>query len=107
MQHLKPKIASTTNHPTRFGRLRLVAIFTRISTAVHKNHWAAHGHTAAEIVNERADAARPTVGLTNWQGAQPTKGDAAIAKNYLTTEELEVLNRIVTAYGGRQSSCPV
>ena len=38
------------------------------------------------------------MGPTNWQGAQPTKGEAAIAKNYLTTEELEVLNRIVTAY---------
>jgi hypothetical protein len=68
------------------------------ATVQNKIHWAAHGHTAAEIVNERADAARPNLGLTNWQGAQPTKGEAAIAKNYLTTEELEVLNRIVTAY---------
>ncbi len=68
------------------------------ATVQNKIHWAAHGHTAAEIVNERADAARPNMGLTNWQGAQPTKGEAAIAKNYLTSEELEVLNRIVTAY---------
>ena len=68
------------------------------ATVQNKIHWAAHGHTAAEIVNERADAARPNMGLTNWQGAQPAKGEAAIAKNYLTTEELEVLNRIVTAY---------
>ena len=68
------------------------------ATVQNKIHWAAHGHTAAEIVNERADAARPNMGLTNWQGAQPTKGEAAIAKNYLTTEELETLNRIVTAY---------
>jgi hypothetical protein len=68
------------------------------ATVQNKIHWAAHGHTAAEIVNERADAARPNLGLTNWQGAQPTKGEAAIAKNYLTTEELVVLNRIVTAY---------
>jgi hypothetical protein len=68
------------------------------ATVQNKIHWAAHGHTAAEIVNERADAARPNLGLTNWQGAQPTKGEAVIAKNYLTTEELEVLNRIVTAY---------
>ena len=68
------------------------------ATVQNKIHWAAHGHTAAEVVNERADAARPNMGLTNWQGAQPTKGETAIAKNYLTTEELEVLNRIVTAY---------
>ena len=68
------------------------------ATVQNKIHWAAHGHTAAEIVNERADAARPNMGLTNWQGAQPTRGEAAIAKNYLTTEELGVLNRIVTAY---------
>jgi len=68
------------------------------ATVQNKIHWAAHGHTAAEIVNGRADAARPNMGLTNWQGAQPAKGEAAIAKNYLTTEELEVLNRIVTAY---------
>ena len=68
------------------------------ATVQNKIHWAAHGHTAAEIVNERADAARPNMGLTNWQGAQPSKAEAAIAKNYLTTEELEVLNRIVTAY---------
>jgi len=68
------------------------------ATVQNKIHWAAHGHTAAEIVDERADAARPTMGLTNWQGAQPTRGEAAIAKHYLTPEELEVLNRIVTAY---------
>ena len=68
------------------------------ATVQNKIHWAAHGHTAAEIVNARADAARPNMGLTNWQGAQPSKGEAAIAKNYLTTAELEVLNRIVTAY---------
>ena len=71
---------------------------TFFATVQNKIHWAAHGHTAAEIVNARADAARPNMGLTNWQGAQPTKGEAAIAKNYLTTEELEVLNRVVTAY---------
>ena len=68
------------------------------ATVQNKIHWAAHEHTAAEIVSERADASRPNMGLTNWQGDQPTKGEAAIAKNYLTTEELEVLNRIVTAY---------
>jgi len=68
------------------------------ATVQNKMHWAAHGHTAAEIVHERADAARPNMGLTNWQGANPTRGEAIIAKNYLTSEELEALNRIVNAY---------
>jgi len=68
------------------------------ATVQNKMHWAAHGHTAAEIVHERADAARLNMGLTNWQGANPTKGEAVIAKNYLTSEELEALNRIVNAY---------
>ena len=49
-------------------------------------------------VHDRASAARPNVGLTNWQGVKPTKGEAAIAKNFLTGEELEALNRIVNAY---------
>ncbi len=61
-------------------------------------HWAAHGHTVAEIVHERANAENPNMGLTNCQGAKPTKGEAVIAKNYLASEELEALNRIVTAY---------
>ena len=68
------------------------------ATVQNKIHWAAHGHTTAEVVNERADAAKPNMGLTNWQGAQPSKGEAAIAKNYLSTAELEILNRVVTAY---------
>ena len=68
------------------------------ATVQNKMHWAAHGHTAAEIVHERADAARPSMGLTNWQGIKPTKGETVIAKNYLTSEELEALNRIVNAY---------
>ena len=68
------------------------------ATVQNKMHWAAHGHTAAEIVHARANAARPNMGLTNWQGAKPTKGEAAIAKNYLTEEELEALNRIVNVY---------
>jgi hypothetical protein len=68
------------------------------ATVQNKMHWAAHGHTAAEIVHDRANAARPNMGMTNWQGTRPTKGEAAIAKNYLTGEELEALNRIVNAY---------
>ncbi len=68
------------------------------ATVQNKMHWAAHGHTAAEIVHKRSDAARPNMGLTNWQGTKPSKGEAVIAKNYLTAKELEVLNRIVNAY---------
>jgi len=68
------------------------------ATVQNKMHWAAHGHTAAEIVHNRADAARPNMGLTNWQGAKPTREEAVIAKNYLTAKELEALNRVVNAY---------
>ncbi len=70
-------------------------------TVQNKMHWAAHGHTAAEIVRQRADAARPHMGLTTWKNAPAgpvRKGDVAIAKNYLTKQELESLNLIVSAY---------
>ena len=68
------------------------------STVQNKMHWAAHGHTAAEIVSQRADASLPHMGLTSWTGTRPRQEDAEIAKNYLTAEELDTLNRIVTAY---------
>ena len=68
------------------------------ATVQNKMHWAAHGYTAAEIVHARADASRPNMGMTNWLGEKPRKGEAAIAKNYLTPEELDVLNRIVNLY---------
>jgi hypothetical protein len=64
----------------------------------NKMHWAAHGHTAAEVVAARADAGQPHMGLTSWTGDRPLKGDVGVAKNYLRAEELETLNRIVTAY---------
>ncbi len=71
-------------------------------TIQNKMHWAAHGHTAAEIVVQRADAAKDHMGLTSWanqsKGGPPRTADAVVAKNYLTEEELEALNRIVTAY---------
>jgi len=57
-------------------------------------HWAAHGHTAAEIISERVQAELPNMGLTNWTGIKPRKIDIGIAKNYLNEEELEALNRI-------------
>jgi len=64
----------------------------------NKMHWAAHGHTAAEIVAARADAAKPHMGLTSWSGSKPGPADAEVAKNYLTQVELDALNRIVTIY---------
>lgn len=67
-------------------------------TVQNKMHWAAHGHTAAEIIATRADATKPNMGLTSWTGEVPRKADVAIAKNYLVAEELEALNRIVNAY---------
>jgi hypothetical protein len=68
------------------------------ATVQNKMHWAAHGHTAAEILVQRADSALPHMGLTTWAGDQPRQADAEIAKNYLRAEEIEALNRIVTAY---------
>ena len=64
----------------------------------NKMHWAAHGHTAAELIVERIDADKPNLGLTSWSGREPRKGDLSIAKNYLNEEELDALNRIVMAY---------
>jgi hypothetical protein len=68
------------------------------ATVQNKMHWAAHGQTAAEVIHARADATKPNAGMTNWLGAKPGKTEAIIAKNYLTPEELDALNRIVTAY---------
>lgn len=67
-------------------------------TVQNKMHWAAHGQTAAEVIAARADATKPNMGLTSWSGPAPRKADAAIAKNYLGADELDALNRIVTAY---------
>lgn len=68
------------------------------ATVQNKMHWAAHGHTAAEIVHARADGSQPHMGMTNWLGVKPRKDEAAIAKNYLAADELDALNKIVTAY---------
>jgi hypothetical protein len=67
-------------------------------TIQNKMHWAAHGQTAAEVIYNRIDAAKPYLGLSNFKGEQPTKKEVGIAKNYLDAEELNVLNRMVTAY---------
>lgn len=64
----------------------------------NKMHWAAHGQTAAEVIFGRADASQPNMGMTHWTGSRINKNEAAVAKNYLAAEELELLNRIVTLY---------
>ncbi len=68
------------------------------ATVQNKMHWAAHGNTAAEVIAARADAHRPNMGLTSWSGEKLRKADVTIAKNYLSAEEIDALNRIVTAY---------
>jgi hypothetical protein len=67
-------------------------------TVQNKMHYSVHGHTAAEIIYERADARKDFMGLTTWTGAMPQKTDAEIAKNYLSQEEITTLNRIVSLY---------
>ena len=64
----------------------------------NKMHWAAHKHTAAEVVFYRADADKENMGLTSWEGKQIKKSDSEIAKNYLDDKEIDALNKIVTAY---------
>ncbi len=61
-------------------------------------HWAAHGHTAAELIHQSADSGKSHMGLSNFAGKEPRKSEVAIAKNYLREDELKLLNRIVTAY---------
>lgn len=67
-------------------------------TIQNKMHWAAHGHTAAEIIYKRIDATKPNLGLTSFKGINPTRVETVIAKNYLSEKELNLLNRMVTAY---------
>ncbi len=64
----------------------------------NKLHYAAHGHTAAEVIYERANAEQPFMGLKNFSGEFPTLKDIGIAKNYLSEEELKILNNIVSGY---------
>ena len=67
-------------------------------TVQNKMHYATHGHTAAEIIFDRVDSLKENLGLTNFKGDYPTKSETEIAKNYLTEEELNILNRMVSAY---------
>lgn len=64
----------------------------------NKLHFAAHGHTAAEVIYLRVDSDKPFAGLTNFKGKQPTQAEAMVAKNFLELSELKVLNNLVSAY---------
>jgi hypothetical protein len=64
----------------------------------NKLHWAITGHTAAELISERADADRPNMGLTAWKGANVRQSDIFVAKNYLLEDEIRQLNRLVTMW---------
>lgn len=64
----------------------------------NKLHYAAHGHTAAEVIYERADAEKPFMGLTSFSGELPALKDIGIAKNYLQENELKILNNLVSGY---------
>jgi hypothetical protein len=69
------------------------------ATVQNKMHWAAHGHTAAEVIHQRADATKPLMGLTTTRpGRIIRREDVSVAKNYLNEEELQTLNRIVSLY---------
>ena len=67
-------------------------------TVQNKMYFAAHGHTAAEVIYDRANAENDFMGLTTWRGVLPTKQEAEIAKNYLSEDEIDMLNRIVNLY---------
>ncbi len=67
-------------------------------TVQNKMHWAAHGHTAAEILFLRADCEKPFMGMTTFKSSHPQKSDITAAKNYLTEDELSILNRLASAY---------
>lgn len=71
---------------------------TLFKTVQNKMHWAAHGHTAAEVIYQRIDASKSNLGLTHFRGEKPTKKEVEVAKNYLNQNELSLLNRMVTAY---------
>lgn len=64
----------------------------------NKLHYAAHGHTAAEVIYQRADSDKPFMGLTVFPGEQPSSKDITVAKNYLNAEELKILNNLVSGY---------
>lgn len=74
------------------------ASITFFKMVQNKLHYAAHGHTASEVIYLRVDSDKPFAGLSNFKGSQPTQAEAMIAKNYLSEQELKVLNNLVSAY---------
>lgn len=74
------------------------ASITFFKMVQNKLHYAAHGHTASEVIYLRVDSDKPFAGLSNFKGDQPTQAEAMIAKNYLSEQELKVLNNLVSAY---------
>ena len=67
-------------------------------TVQNKMHYAVHGNTAAEVIFNRVDSEKENIGLTNFKGNIPTKSETEVAKNYLSEKELDMLNRMVSAY---------
>ena len=67
-------------------------------TVQNKMHYAVHGNTAAEVIFNRVDSEKENIGLTNFKGSMPTRAETEIAKNYLSEKELDLLNRMVSAY---------
>jgi len=74
------------------------ASLTFFKIVQNKLHFAAHGHTASEVIYLRVDSEKPFAGLSNFKGNQPTQAEAMVAKNYLSEQELKVLNNLVSAY---------
>jgi len=76
--------------------LEMSVIFFK--TVQNKMHWATHGQTAAEVIYQRVDSTKPNLGLSSFKGTKPTRQETETAKNYLSEPELNILNRIVTAF---------
>lgn len=92
-QRIREIFALATDY--RSGSREAQAFFAAMQ---NKMHFAATGHTAAEIVQSRADAGKPNMGLTTWKGSRVQKADVITAKNYLDEKEIDILNRIVVMF---------
>lgn len=104
-QTSKSNISEHIKHIFEEGELEENAVVRKFRTTAaffkmvqNKLHYAAHGHTAAEVIYERADASQPFMGLKSFSGDFPVLKDISIAKNYLNDEELKILNNIVSGY---------
>lgn len=105
-------ISEFSTKPTNYYNLDVIIIYATsidyrtddkltkefFATVQNKIHYAVHGHTAAEIVDNRADSRKPLMGLTNFKGNYVTAQDVTIAKNYLSESELKQLNLVVSLY---------